>query len=878
MARPEFARHMHLRVAHVVNYAVKQKLNIKSQQGATTSIAYSKILGQELTRIWRDLHSPVSKDSNGKRRKPILEACANGIYPFHHISMTKAVLYINSLGVRWNVLQSSPEYNLRVPLYLCGFTNRQQKTENAYNKAIFSTDSTHLLYAVCKSSNTPRLLIRLPDNDKHIPSGRSHKGPYPFSVIMLPFLQAKGRNIATLINTSFDKKKWEKEANRDLNKRHTYLEKKIFEGGGVVSTNIGEELNRVLPASSITSSFQKFPLLYVYNLYKLHHEMQRSQHKFPVNHFVYLPDLSCPGLAPAGFAGTLYCEGPEPTQLVEYGRLIYLMQLFFSNFFQQPVTTIEADKIQVALDQGIRTDQTWVGMYTSLSKHKDILLKDVPLLGSLKNPAGGGNSSYDKTIKKLLDCIDKRFIKKAWPVEAKRVANGQVGFWRPNRVASIDKELASPEFGYHALARHAFSTIKGLWVEFGIIDEKEYDDVSRKWGKHFRGQREEPKESSSLLFLVEHLLFFEPTLHYIKSYRDHFMHSFNVLLLGYWFLSLQDKTTNTYFLFPKLTALERESLLKCWTVTAPLHDIAYPLEKLNAGAKTLMKRFCKGGAENFDINMNPDWWPPLTQANAFRFFQKTLRDVMEEKSEGQPKYPFFRWHKSQERKKSKASSAELATMLISLLLPDGNHGVTGALLLHNNFHEPKMFRKKVTEICRKHDFSKKIFPDEQKKICTAIAFHHICDSWKSRMKDKKKKRLGLVDFSIESHHNELCYLLLLCDTLGQWGRNRVYDGLDKTQFSLAKEEEEVECYLRSLKFNGQKVTIEYDYPNVFHYNKKTASEKKDVKYLKRYFDQPFELLTQGKTKRIYVKLRGKDPDGKYMYDKKDKPVKSPLCF
>lgn len=307
-------------------------------------------------------------------------------------------------------------------------------------------------------------------------------------------------------------------------------------------------------------------------------------------------------------------------------------------------------------------------------------------------------------------------------------------------------------------------------------------------------------------------------------------------------------------------------------MAAPLHDIAYPLEKLNAGAKDLMIRFCKGGGEDFDINMNPDWWPPLTQANAFKFLQEIIHDVMDEKNRsGKPKYPFFKWDNSKKRNVDQpATSAELAAMLLKLMLQDGNHGVTGALLIHNLFHKPVFIGNDRVDCIPNEELKKKLAQPEQKRICTAIAFHHICDTWKSWLKDGKGDSVAF--YMYQSHH-ELSYLLLLCDTLCQWGRNRVYDQMDKTQTSLTREEVEVESFLKSLEFNKNVVTVEYYYPNVLH--KKEKEDEKNIYYFKRYFEQPFKLLSQGDTTRVLVKLWGKDPNEKDPKKNKIYPGESP---
>lgn len=540
MARPGFARQMHLRVANAVNNAVTQTLNTKSFLGAEATRRYSELLGEQLADIWRDLHSIPVRDIKLKKENFIQESYieyvinngkskeAVSFCPFHYISITKAVLYINSLGVKWNVLQYNPDYNVRVPVYLCGFDKSQKNTENLYNETIFSNDSTHLLYATCKSLNTPRLLLRLRNLDKLTPT-RTYNGPYPFSVVNLPELNEKENNIQELIKGAA------KNGGRNGKERKKYLHvpfskgtyedlQSIFIRGGIKPANIRKSLTKSLKGIYIPS---KSELLYIYNLYRLHYEMRKDR-KTPLTHFVYLPDLVCPYLAPAGFAGTLYFEEHDGIETDQYARLLYLMQHFFSMFFQQVVSSVETNIIQVVLDTGIRTELTWAGMYTSIGKDKEtkkLLIEDVPLLSKLK--AANEKNILDNTMHNIFKLIDEQFIQKVQP-SGKYSVDVKGHF---HEKMTLDDALCSPAFGYHALSKHAFATIKHLWDEFGIINKETYDTMSRSSNERKTGTEKEPEALNSLLFLVEHLLFFEPTLHYIKSYRDHFMHSFNVLLL-----------------------------------------------------------------------------------------------------------------------------------------------------------------------------------------------------------------------------------------------------------------------------------------------------------------------------------------------------------
>lgn len=97
---------------------------------------------------------------------------------------------------------------------------------------------------------------------------------------------------------------------------------------------------------------------------------------------------------------------------------------------------------------------------------------------------------------------------------------------------------------------------------------------------------------------------FEPILQQNKRYRDHFIHSFNVYLLGYYILNkiMTDQSTNPYRSRsndPNLT----------WMLTSTFHDIAYPLQEIDSWINKIIKTFL-GIDQHISINIG-NMIPPI---------------------------------------------------------------------------------------------------------------------------------------------------------------------------------------------------------------------------------------------------------------------------
>ncbi|MGD2086399.1 MAG: hypothetical protein PVH61_09480 [Candidatus Aminicenantes bacterium] len=152
------------------------------------------------------------------------------------------------------------------------------------------------------------------------------------------------------------------------------------------------------------------------------------------------------------------------------------------------------------------------------------------------------------------------------------------------------------------------------------------------------------KEFTPLGHLLWNALDFEDTLNMDSGYREHFIHSFHVFLLG---IHLMKKLPSFKHLFEcKNDEKVREIYLK-WFLAAMYHDIGYPIEKIENISQSYIKKLLQNDIDNSDIEckLNPDWSSIIRNkdfVNDFyllsdKFIDTFLYPLREEEIEGNDK-------------------------------------------------------------------------------------------------------------------------------------------------------------------------------------------------------------------------------------------------
>lgn len=215
---------------------------------------------------------------------------------------------------------------------------------------------------------------------------------------------------------------------------------------------------------------------------------------------------------------------------------------------------------------------------------------------------------------------------------------------------------------------------------------------------------------------------FEPILQRIPQYRDHFIHSFNVFVLGYYLINRLKEILHDYDFKtndPNLT----------WMLAATYHDVAYPVQELESWLNELLEKF---------LGVNP--------LIRFRYSIAEILPLI---------YSDFMRMISAHHRAPRHSPIGGGTSSIDWLFYDKinskllqkDHGVLGALMLAHQLAIREGFIASDQRHGGYGDFLMNHLP-----ACHAIAVHN------------------LEEIPLELTKHPLALLLVLCDELQDWGR------------------------------------------------------------------------------------------------------------
>lgn len=262
--------------------------------------------------------------------------------------------------------------------------------------------------------------------------------------------------------------------------------------------------------------------------------------------------------------------------------------------------------------------------------------------------------------------------------------------------------------------------------------ENRYGNVRAGIKKLWEGSEKDP---TTLLMLDD----FEPILLKKPSYRDHFIHSFNVFLLGYYIINKLNETypDKNYF-----TTGESNFNLT-WMLTSTFHDVAYPIQETKFWLNNVLEKFL-GVNPRFSFNISQI--VPMVYVDFMRMISCWHRHPMS-MPQGGGDLMSMDWNVYN----------ELSSKLI-----EKEHGVLGALMLsyHMAFKEGFLTEPDNSNKIRSPwDFLQNHLP-----ACHAIGVHHL-----------ESIRVGF------SKH-PIAYILILCDELQDWGRTSTQS--DRNMISL----------------------------------------------------------------------------------------------
>jgi hypothetical protein len=218
---------------------------------------------------------------------------------------------------------------------------------------------------------------------------------------------------------------------------------------------------------------------------------------------------------------------------------------------------------------------------------------------------------------------------------------------------------------------------------------------------------------------------FEPILQNLEtkeSYRDHFIHSSNVFLLGYYIINELRRTCGL-----KGSDLCINDIELAWMMASTFHDVAYPIQEMESWLNNLFLKM---------LGINPRFDYNITQIvpMAYNEFMKMIAD--------------YHLHRENNLVSGRVSYLSMDWSIYDRLnseLINKDHGVLSALMLAHVLAIRKGF-------ATKNDGSYWNFINIHMPAIHAISLH------------------TLKSINVEFNKHPIAFLLVLCDELQDWGR------------------------------------------------------------------------------------------------------------
>jgi len=244
---------------------------------------------------------------------------------------------------------------------------------------------------------------------------------------------------------------------------------------------------------------------------------------------------------------------------------------------------------------------------------------------------------------------------------------------------------------------------------------------------------------------------FESILKLDREYRDHFLHQFQVFLLGTLILDgIFPKFQDSYK--KPFVRLDKNSVFKSWLITSTFHDFAYPLERYTKWNDELFERLLNIKKSPTEIGFEKI----ITEKKFLEYLDQIDNLLSCYKTSGS------NWC----CKNPHTTNEDLRRFLLNKIVHERNHGVLSSLAL---------LKKSESEQISDETLSTEIYP-----AAVAIAIHDEGiwqpfrgkkPSWRSESCEWEKEfskcnYLNHLDFS----NQPLSFLLIFCDTAQEFGR------------------------------------------------------------------------------------------------------------
>jgi hypothetical protein len=331
---------------------------------------------------------------------------------------------------------------------------------------------------------------------------------------------------------------------------------------------------------------------------------------------------------------------------------------------------------------------------------------------------------------------------------------------------------------------------------------------------------------------TDFLKIFEPSLQYISAetrakgdpiYRDHYLHQFQVFLLG---LPIIDKFYDRL----KTDTLPNPEL--SWLIATSFHDIAYPVQKFDYWSENFFKDVFK-----------LDRTPSILELKTNFIDEKFLACMGYLISELCPKHlnhPISpHWADCED---------DYVQFFYRKITDEKNHGVMSSISLLKIIQSETNKKKIEKAMGKKYETALKqvILPS-----ALAIALHDD-KVWNAELFDLKKqknKKNQQRNFlkNLEFDKDPLSFLLIFCDSVQEWGRPSKSEESAKENFGM-------KFYLKNFDCTQDKVDIKLWTPDCIKNHGFFSRKDKELKKVENFLTQPGNEKKDKKTSKKEEKI------------------------
>lgn len=309
---------------------------------------------------------------------------------------------------------------------------------------------------------------------------------------------------------------------------------------------------------------------------------------------------------------------------------------------------------------------------------------------------------------------------------------------------TLDELIRKNVRGPRDIAEYAFDGIRNLWEKWNTAKTNSPDGNIK-----------------TLLDLLKKLLDFEEQLKYVPGYREHFVHSIHVLVLGMILVAKLD---------PFSVWRENGHFWKSWFITALFHDFGIPVAKAPEAIEELIRQDFQLTTIEHLLKPEITWHKLLLEENFHKMLRnKKLQQLLREhpRSTTRTSSPTFCYEAKDGKRKIQTHNLSLIlSKYVAQHFPGKeslkyDHGIVSALLLYSHS-------------CK----GEKYWPRWQKAMRAAVLpvmLHHYWDlethNWDLETHKRKEQQTPSRTLFIHPHEGFLLYLLTLCDAVCQQGRS-----------------------------------------------------------------------------------------------------------